>query len=150
MHNVEIEAAYVGRLGFLLRTYERTNARNHCAKDGSFRMKQGKIGLFPERIGGKIMPIVNVSLQVLPNVPTERVYPVVDKVIELIQKSGVKYVVGPMETTMEGEFDFLMEIVKKAQTVCIEEGAKRVMSVVKIDYRPEGVTIEEKIGKYQK
>ena len=96
------------------------------------------------------MPIVNVSLQVLPNVPTERVYPVVDKVIELIQKSGVKYVVGPMETTMEGEFDFLMEIVKKAQTVCIEEGAKRVMSVVKIDYRPEGVTIEEKIGKYQK
>lgn len=96
------------------------------------------------------MPIVNVSLQVLPNVAPERVYPVVDKVIELIAASGVKYVVGPMETTMEGEFDTLMEIVKQAQTVCIEAGAKRVMSVVKIDYRPEGVTIEEKIGKYTK
>mgnify|MGYP000868875660 FL=1 len=96
------------------------------------------------------MPIVNVSLQVLPSVPQENIYPVVDKVIELIRDSGVKYIVGPMETTMEGEFDTLMEIVKKAQTVCCEAGAKRVISVVKIDYRPEGVTIEEKIGKYQK
>ncbi|HOL85682.1 MAG TPA: thiamine-binding protein [Thermoclostridium caenicola] len=95
------------------------------------------------------MPVVNVSLQVLPSVPEEDIYPVVDKVIEMIQQSGVKYVVGPMETTMEGEFDTLMEIVKKAQTVCCEAGAKRVISVVKIDYRPEGVTIEEKIGKYQ-
>lgn len=96
------------------------------------------------------MPIVNVSLQVLPSVAQENIYPVVDKVIELIRDSGVKYIVGPMETTMEGEFDTLMEIVKKAQTVCCEAGAKRVISVVKIDYRPEGVTIEEKIGKYQK
>lgn len=96
------------------------------------------------------MPIVNVSLQVLPSVAQENIYPVVDKVIELIRDSGVKYIVGPMETTMEGEFDTLMEIVKKAQTVCCEAGARRVISVVKIDYRPEGVTIEEKIGKYQK
>lgn len=95
------------------------------------------------------MPNVNVSLQVLPNVAPEMVYPVVDKVIDLIRESGVKYVVGPMETTMEGEFEELMEIVKKAQTVCCEAGAKRVMSIVKIDYRPEGVTIEEKIGKYR-
>lgn len=96
------------------------------------------------------MPIVNVSLQVLPSVAQENIYPVVDKVIELIRDSGVKYIVGPMETTMEGEFDTLMEIVKKAQTVCCEAGARRVISVVKIDYRPEGVTFEEKIGKYQK
>jgi uncharacterized protein YqgV (UPF0045/DUF77 family) len=30
------------------------------------------------------MPVVNVSLQVVPRVPDERVYPVVDKVIEYI------------------------------------------------------------------
>ncbi|NLW03356.1 MAG: thiamine-binding protein [Clostridiaceae bacterium] len=95
------------------------------------------------------MPMVNVSLQVLPVVQQEKIYPVVDRVIELIQKSGVKYVVGPMETTMEGDFDTLMETVKRAQAVCCEAGAERVVSIVKIDYRPEGVTIEEKIGKYQ-
>ena len=96
------------------------------------------------------MANINVSLQILPKVPEERTYPVVDKVIELIDKSGVKYEVGPMETTMEGELDELLEIVKKAQDICIKEGASRVLSIVKIDYKPEGVTMDEKVGKYRK
>jgi len=96
------------------------------------------------------MANVNVSLQVLPRVPDEQIYPVVDKVINLIKECGVKYEVGPMETTMEGELDVLLEIVKKAQEVCIKEGATRVMSMVKIDYKPEGVTMDEKIGKYRR
>ncbi|MBA1334662.1 MAG: hypothetical protein HPY66_2566 [Firmicutes bacterium] len=95
------------------------------------------------------MPIVNVSLQILPCVEEERLYDVVDKVIEMIGRSGVKYVVGPMETTMEGELDDLLEIVKRAQEVCTAEGAARVASVVKIDYKKEGVTIGEKVDKYR-
>ncbi|HEY8421779.1 MAG TPA: thiamine-binding protein [Thermoclostridium sp.] len=95
------------------------------------------------------MAVANVSLQVLPIVPEEKVYPVVDKVIELIDKSGVKYIVGPLETTMEGELDILLDIVKKAQEICIKEGASRVVSIVKIDYKPEGVTMDEKIYKYR-
>lgn len=96
------------------------------------------------------MNLTNVSLQVLPVVPDAKIYPVVDKVIEYIASCGVKYVVGPMETTMEGDLDTLLEIVKRAQEICIEEGAERVASVVKIDYKSEGVTIDEKIGKYRK
>jgi len=99
--------------------------------------------------GGEQMPNVNVSLQVLPCVAEEDIYRVVDRVIALIQESGVRYEVGPMETTMEGDLDVLMEIVKKAQEICIKEGAARVVSLVKIDYKPEGVTIDEKIGKYR-
>ncbi|SDJ97687.1 MTH1187 family thiamine-binding protein [Natronincola ferrireducens] len=95
------------------------------------------------------MAHVNLSLQVLPRVPDERIYPVVDAVIHMIQETGLKYEVGPMETTIEGELDELLEIVKKAQDICIEEGATRVMSVIKIDYRPEGVTMDEKIKKYR-
>lgn len=97
----------------------------------------------------KIVPIVNVSLQVIP-ITKDNTYKVVDKVIQLIDSSGVKYMVGPMETTMEGEFELLMEIVKKAQGICIQEGASRVISMVKIDYRPNGITMDEKIAKYQK
>lgn len=96
------------------------------------------------------MNTINVSLQVVPVVPEEKVYSVVDKVIEYIDSTGVKYIVGPMETTMEGDLDILLEIVKKAQHICVEEGASRVISVVKIDYKSEGVTINEKIGKYTK
>jgi uncharacterized protein (TIGR00106 family) len=93
--------------------------------------------------------IINVSLQVVPVVTEERIYPVVDKVIEYIASTGVKYVVGPMETTMEGDLDTLLNIVKKAQEICVSEGASRVVSVVKIDYKSEGVTIDEKIQKYR-
>ncbi|MDD2556493.1 MAG: thiamine-binding protein [Syntrophaceticus sp.] len=93
--------------------------------------------------------LCNVSLQILPSVPEERLYQVVDKVITLIEESGVKYVVGPMETTMEGELHELLEIVEKAQEICIADGAARVVSVVKIDYKAGGVTIDEKIQKYR-
>lgn len=95
------------------------------------------------------MSKVNLSLQVIPVVPDELVYPVVDKVIAMIADSGLTYEVGPMETTIEGELDELLEIVKKAQYICVREGAERVISMVKIDYKPEGVTIDEKIGKYR-
>lgn len=95
------------------------------------------------------MPIVNVSLQVIPKVADEKLYDVVDKVIAYIDSCNVKYEVGPMETTMEGELDELLEIVKKAQEICVAEGASRVLSVVKIDYKPEGVTMLEKVGKYR-
>lgn len=96
------------------------------------------------------MANINVSLQILPVVDEDKIYPVVDKVIEYIESTGVKYEVGPMETTMEGELDELLEIVKKAQHICVEEGAARVVSIVKIDYKPEGVTINEKTYKYKK
>lgn len=95
------------------------------------------------------MPICNVSLQIIPNVPGEKLYSTVDAVIELIKKSDVKYEVGPMETTMEGELDQLLAIVREAQKLCVARGAVRVLSVIKIDYSPQGVTINEKVGKYR-
>lgn len=96
------------------------------------------------------MAVVNVSLQILPVVEEKNLYGVVDKVIEYIDSCGVKYEVGPMETTMEGELDELLKIVSAAQKICTDNGAKRVESMVKIDYRPTGITMEEKIGKYRK
>lgn len=96
------------------------------------------------------METINLSLQILPVVKEEDIYPVVDKVIEYIQSKGVKYEVGPMETTMEGDMDTLLNIVKEAQNICVNEGAKRVISVVKIDYKPNGVTMDEKTYKYRK
>ena len=96
------------------------------------------------------MSKINLSLQVLPRVPDEKIYQVVDEVIAYIDSTGVNYEVGPMETTMEGEIDELLEIVKEAQEICVKQGATRVMSVVKIDYKPEGVTMDEKVGKYRK
>lgn len=95
------------------------------------------------------MSVANLSLQILPIVEEERVYPLVDQVIELIRSSGLKYIVGPMETTIEGDLNTLLDLVKEAQEICIQAGAKRVISVVKIDYKPDGVTMDEKTCKYR-
>jgi len=95
------------------------------------------------------MANVNLSLQVLPVVPDSEIYYVVDKVIEMIKATGLKFVVGPFETSIEGELDEMLEIVKKAQTICTDLGAERVVSIVKIDYKEEGVTIDEKVSKYK-
>lgn len=96
------------------------------------------------------MAKVNLSLQVLPAVSDAEIYPIVDRVIEMIDKTGLYYVVSPFETSIEGELDELLDIVKRAQEICVDEGVERVVSIVKIDYRKEGVTIDEKISKYKR
>lgn len=95
------------------------------------------------------MPVANLSLQILPVVEEDKIYPLVDQVIQMIQTSGLEYIVGPMETTIEGELDTLLDLVKKAQEVCVQGGASRVISVIKIDYKPDGVTMDEKIHPYR-
>jgi len=95
------------------------------------------------------MAEANLSLQILPVVDEDKIYGIVDKVIGVIKDSHLKYVVGPMETTIEGDLDTLLGLVKKALAVCTEAEVARVIAVVKIDYKPGGVTIDEKIGKYR-
>lgn len=95
------------------------------------------------------MAEANLSLQILPVVAEDKIYGIVDKVIELIQESQLKHVVGPMETTIEGDLDVLLDLVKKSLELCTESEAERVIAVVKIDYKPDGVTIDEKISKYR-
>ncbi len=95
------------------------------------------------------MPSMNLSLQILPRVPEEKLYPTVDKVIAMIKATGLPHIVGPMETTIEGEMDQLFDIVKEAHRICLDEGAFRVGSVIKTDVKPGGVTMDEKIGKYR-
>ena len=79
----------------------------------------------------------SVAIQVLPQVENDRVIPIVDKVIDYIKSVGLHYVVGPFETTVEGDFDTLMGMIKECQLICIREGAPHVMSYIKISYSPD-------------
>ncbi len=94
----------------------------------------------------------SVALQVLPWVEMEQVVEIVDRVITYIQSTGVRCVVGPFETTMEGDLDVLLAIVREAQHIAIAMGAPEVLSIVKIAYRPDAVgsmSIASKTAKYQ-
>lgn len=91
---------------------------------------------------------INLAIQVIPKVK-ENAYAVVDKAIEAIRSSGVKYRVCPFETVMEGPYEKLMQVVDNAQQACFEAGAEEVLVNIKIQRRKNGdVTIEEKTGKY--
>lgn len=92
---------------------------------------------------------VNVGVQVIPLL--DDAYPVVDRAIEVIRKSGVKYEVGPLETTLEGDdLDMLLDTAKSAHLACFEAGAGKVVTFIKICDELEGSTIEKKVGKYRK
>ncbi len=90
-----------------------------------------------------------LSIQVIPKVLSGEPADVVDKIIEYIQKSGLKYEVGAMETTIEGTLAQLLDLVKAIHPLSIEYGAERVITNVKIDYRPDGITFSEKLIKYR-
>jgi uncharacterized protein (TIGR00106 family) len=96
------------------------------------------------------MPISNVGLQILPFSKEKNTYDLVDEAIKVIQQSGVKYEVTALETILEGELDELLDVVKKTVYATVEAGADEVAAEVKIHFRPQGTSIEEKVGKYRK
>lgn len=92
--------------------------------------------------------VVNVGVQVLPL--TEDALPLVDRAIAAIAASGLKYEVGPLETTIEGPFEAALEAAKAAHLACLEAGAQHVVTIIKIaDGAAGGHTIEEKTSKYR-
>ena len=95
----------------------------------------------------------SVAFQVLPKVDgDEEVIRVVDEVIAYIKSTGLSYFVGPCETSIEGDYDELMEIIKECQHVAVRAGAKSVSAYIKVNYRPEGdvLTIEKKVTKHHR
>ena len=57
---------------------------------------------------------VNLALQILPTSKTIHPYLIVDKAIEVIAVSGLRYKVTPFETVMEGSYEDIMNVVKLA------------------------------------
>lgn len=94
----------------------------------------------------------SIAIQVLPKAAdTEETIRIVDAAIDFIRSFGLPMEVGPFETTVEGDYDTLMEIVKGCSQVCAQAGAPGVMTYVKINYVPDGVlTMEEKTAKHRK
>ena len=85
----------------------------------------------------------SVAIQVLPSVQDEEeVIRIVDEVIDYIKSTGLNYYVGPCETSIEGDYDTLMEIVKNCQLVAAKAGCKA--------YKAEGdvLTIDKKVTKH--
>ena len=95
----------------------------------------------------------SVAIQSLPKADNnEDLIGIVDEVIAYIKSTGLNYYVGPFETTIEGDYDELMDIVKECQHIAVRAGAPSVAAYIKVSYHPEGdvLTIEKKVTKHHK
>lgn len=62
----------------------------------------------------------SVAIQSLPKADNnEELIRIVDEVIAYIKSTGLNYYVGPFETTIEGDYDELMDIVKECQHIAV-------------------------------
>lgn len=93
---------------------------------------------------------INLALQVLPQSQTKHPYKIVDKAIEVIEQSGLKYKVCPFETVIEGEWNEVMKVVEQVHEVCYNNETEKMMTYIKIQTNSsEDVTIADKMEKYE-
>lgn len=92
------------------------------------------------------MPVAELCIFPL-GTETPSVGEYLEPVIEEIRKSGLKYMVCPMGTVVEGEVSDILELVGRCHRAVLQAGAKRVVISLKIDDRTDKkLTIEGKLG----
>jgi uncharacterized protein (TIGR00106 family) len=94
-----------------------------------------------------------VEIQVIPSggrPPADQPYYFVDRAIEVIKASGLKYEVEPLGTTIEGDLDAAMDTALRALKAPLEAGAEGVFTVIKVAHRPGGTaTMQDLVGKHR-
>lgn len=94
--------------------------------------------------------IINLGIQIVPKSKSLDSYTLVDKAIEVIQQSGIKHVVTPFETVMEGRQEELMAIAQRAQQAVLDAGADEVLGYYRMQVRKnQDVTMGEKTDKFR-
>ena len=95
--------------------------------------------------------LVNASIQILPvGLPQEEAYRIIDAAIEKIQSSGLKYLVCPFETVIEGPYSEVMQLADDMQDACYSAGATTLLVNMKLHRSSaKDMAIDDKIGKYR-
>ncbi|GAB4438613.1 MAG: MTH1187 family thiamine-binding protein [bacterium] len=90
------------------------------------------------------MAIMEIS--VVPLGSGESVSRYVAECVKIAQQSDLTCTLTPMGTVVEGDIDKLLELAKKMHKSPFSQGAKRVLTTIKIDERTDkAVTAKDKI-----
>ena len=93
--------------------------------------------------------IINASIQIVPKCQPAEFYQAIDAAIKVIQASGLKYMVTPMETIVEGNYDQVMAVFKEAQEASFNNGADDLAVNIRFHLRKNGdISFEEKTSAY--
>ena len=92
---------------------------------------------------------VNLAIQVLPFSSAEDKYQIIDKAIAVIADSGLKYIVCPFETVVEGTYEEVMNVVEDIKHSCLLAGAEDLIVNLKLHARKDAdALIDDKMEKY--
>lgn len=93
--------------------------------------------------------LINASIQVVPLTETAAAFPVIDKAIALIQQSGLKYTVGAFETTIEGEYEPVQQLVRSIEDFCYAQKDVQFLVYKKLHIHGSAdIRVEDKTGKF--
>lgn len=94
---------------------------------------------------------VNLAIQILPlRMDKADAYAAIDKAIECVKASGLKYIVCPFETVIEGPYDQVMQLMNDMQDACYSNGVQELLVNMKLHRSAENdMAIDDKIGKYR-
>jgi uncharacterized protein YqgV (UPF0045/DUF77 family) len=91
---------------------------------------------------------VTMSVQVVP-LSGATGYAVVDQAIAAIKATGIKHLVTPMETVLEGTLDECWAAARAAHEAIFNVGTHSALTYIKISDAVTGSTIDDKLEKYR-
>lgn len=96
--------------------------------------------------------ILEIQCLATPAGTPEDKYKHVDAAIAVVQQSGLKFEVGALGTTVEGEPDAIWGVARRVHEACLEAGARSVVTVVKVAESADvdaQATIDSLTGKFR-
>lgn len=90
-----------------------------------------------------------MSIQIIPEHQQTGVIPLVDEAISIIDQSGLKYEVQPLETTIEGDLNACLILIEQINERMVELECDSIISQIKFYHVPEGITMDTLTDKYK-
>lgn len=91
---------------------------------------------------------INMAIQLLPTLCSSNKIELIDKAIECIHDSGLKYIVCPFETVVEGTFDEIIKLVDTIRKNTLKNGCEELIINMKMHAGSKDLFFEDKILKY--
>ena len=92
---------------------------------------------------------INAAIQLLPLSNNIDKYNIIDEAILLIKNSGLKFVVCPFETVVEGSFEETMKLIEAIKNSSLKGQNEEIILNLKLHCNSKkSLFIDDKIGKY--
>jgi uncharacterized protein YqgV (UPF0045/DUF77 family) len=93
--------------------------------------------------------IINMGIQIVPIESKGKKFDVIDHAIGIIQQSGLKHIVTPFETIIEGEEERIYNLLKEVRNACYDFGCDELLINVRFhSAKDKHIYMEEKTAKF--